>query len=88
LIEKPETTTLDWPTTRMPRAPPAVTVILLATPPRIVREVGVVHEGKTVVAWAVRSRIAVEIIFVLAGRGFAIRTPRLPGRLEQRQLLF
>ena len=34
------------------------------------------------------SRIAIEVIVVLVGSGFAFRTPRLPGRLEQRQLLF
>ena len=35
-----------------------------------------------------RSRIAIEVIVVLAGSGFGFRTPCLPGRLEQCQLLF
>jgi hypothetical protein len=35
-----------------------------------------------------RSRIAIEVFIVLAGSGFGIRTPRLPGRFEQCQLLF
>src|SRR5262249_38614246 len=34
------------------------------------------------------SRIAIQVIIVLASSGFAIRTPRLSGRLEQCQLLF
>src|SRR5918994_205413 len=34
------------------------------------------------------SRIAIEVIVVLAGSGFGIRTPCLPCRLEQCQLLF
>ena len=34
------------------------------------------------------SRIAIEVIIVLAGNGFGIRTPCLPCRLEQRQLFF
>jgi hypothetical protein len=35
-----------------------------------------------------RSRIAIEVIVVLAGSGFVIRTACLPCRLEQCQLLF
>ena len=34
------------------------------------------------------SGIAIEIIVVLAGSGFGFRISRLPGRLEQCQLLF
>jgi hypothetical protein len=34
------------------------------------------------------SRTAIEIIVVPAGCGFGFRNPCLPGRLEQRQLLF
>ncbi len=34
------------------------------------------------------SRIAIEVIVVFAGSRFAFRAPCLPGRLEQRQLLF
>lgn len=35
-----------------------------------------------------RSCIAIEVIIVLAGSGLGFRAPCLPGRLEQRQLLF
>ena len=34
------------------------------------------------------SGIAIEVIVVLVGSGFGFRAPCLPGRLEQRQLLF
>src|SRR5581483_7865743 len=34
------------------------------------------------------SRIAIEVVIILGGSGFVFCTPCLPGRLEQRQLLF
>ena len=44
--------------------------------------------GRRFVRFRGRSRIAIEIVVVLGASGFGFRAPRLPGRLEQRQLLF
>src|SRR5689334_21837596 len=35
-----------------------------------------------------RSRVPIQVVIIVGGLGVGFRTPRLPGRLEQRQLLF
>jgi hypothetical protein len=41
-----------------------------------------------VVRFRPSSRIAIQVVILPAGSGFVFRTPCLPRRLEQRQLLF